>query len=170
MHLYILEIHFIHKISFLHAKSITEAIKRFQRIYTQYAEQVPFHVREVHTNEKIIIDKRTGEVHCIGDNNMLTKCLENLMHLPTPINWVPLLKARQNIIQEPPVFIIDTVCLSKDNSLYNEIGIDMWENILQVSLNNHGEFWNALKGFLKIELLSVCEFEQYIKVKGKRNL
>ncbi len=73
MRLYILEIHFAHKISFLYARTITEDTKKFQRIYTQYAEQVPFHVREVHANEKIIIDTGTGEVHCIGDNNMLRK-------------------------------------------------------------------------------------------------
>ncbi len=46
----------------------------------------------------------------------------------------------------------------------------MWENILQVSLNNYGKFWNALKGFLQIEILSVCGFEQFIKVKGKMRL
>ncbi|PIE91981.1 hypothetical protein CO726_29135 [Bacillus fungorum] len=154
--------------SFLYARTITEAIKRFQGIYTQYAEQVPFYIREVHTNEKIIIDTDTGEVHCIGDNNMLRKCLENLMHSHTPINWVPLLETHQNIIQEPPSFIIDTACLSKDSSLYNKIGIDMWENTLQISLYSHGEFWNALKRFLQIEILSVCELEQFIK--GKRSL
>lgn len=168
MRLYILEINFAHKISFLHATSTSEAIKRFQRIYIQYAEQVPSHIREVHANEKVIMDTRTGEVHCIGDNIILKKCLDNLMHIHTPINWVPSLEVHQNIIQEPVSFIIDIACLNGDDPQYNEVGINTWENILQVSLHESEGFWNALKGFLQIEMVSIFELEQLLKVNGKK--
>lgn len=76
------------KISFLHAIYTKEAIKRLQRVYTQYAVQVPSHVREVHTNEKVILDIRMDEVHYIGDNNMLRKRIHNLMHLNALIKHV----------------------------------------------------------------------------------
>lgn len=154
MRLYILEINFIQKISFLHAKSTSEAIARFQRIYTQYAEQVPNHVRELHDNEKVIIDTITGEIHCIGAPNIIKKCLDNLMHLHTPINRVPSVDIQHNIIQEPVSFIINPICLSEGNSQYNGVGIDTWEN--------------TLKEFLQIEILSVLELERLLKEKGER--
>ncbi|UYX55849.1 hypothetical protein M3Y14_33050 (plasmid) [Bacillus thuringiensis] len=168
MRLYILEINFVHKISFLHATSTSEAIARFQRIYTQYAEQVPSHVREVLENEKVIMDTRTGEIHCIGENSILKKCLDNLMHLHAPIEWVPTLVLHQAVKLDPVSFTIHKACLIKGSLEYNEGGMDVWENILQVSLDNHGEFWDALKGFLWIEIFSISELEKILKVKEKR--
>ncbi|MDX5961087.1 hypothetical protein SIL04_26695 [Bacillus cereus group sp. BfR-BA-00331] len=165
MRLYILEIHFAQKISFLHARTITEAIKRFQRIYTQYAEQVPSHIREVHANETVILDIRTGEVHCIGDNNMLRKCIDNLMHLNAPIEWIPLLEIHQSVKPDLFSITIHKACLIKGSPQYSEVGITFWESILQVSLYDHREFWNALKRFLHIQVLSVSELEQLIKNK-----
>ncbi|HDR4448833.1 TPA: hypothetical protein QCQ08_001440 [Bacillus cereus] len=168
MRLYILEIITAHKISFLNASSTETAIETFQGIYKQYAEQVPFHVREVHPSEKIIMDKMTGEIHCIGDNSILKKCLENLMHLHAQIDWVPSLELNQSVKPNPLSFTIDEACLVKGNPQYNEVGIDVWESILQVSLNDRGEFWNALKNFLNIDVLSVSELEGLIKVKENR--
>ncbi|PFM59883.1 hypothetical protein COJ48_24560 [Bacillus cereus] len=60
-------------------------------------------------------------------------------------------------------FTIQKGCLIKGNPQYNEVGIDVWGSILQVSLIDHGEFWNALKNFLHINVLSVFELEQLIK-------
>ncbi len=166
MRLYILEINSIQKISFLYAISTSEAIKKFQRIYTEYADQVPSHVREVQTNENVILDIRTGEVHCIGNNNMLRKCIDNLMYLNTPIKWIPLLELHQAVKPESVSITINKACLIKGSPKYNEVGITVWESILQVSLNDHIEFWNALKRFLHIQVLSVSELEQLIKIKG----
>lgn len=161
---------FAHKISFLYAKSTDEAIERFAKIYKQYAGQVHAHVRGVHEHEKVIMDTKTGEVHCIGDNLMQRKCLDNLMYSHTPINWVPSLKFHQNTMQESVSFVIDTACFSKGDPQYNEDGINTWENILQVSLHESEKFWDALKGLLQIEILSVCELERFLKVTGKRRL
>ncbi|WP_242311700.1 hypothetical protein [Bacillus cereus group sp. BfR-BA-01331] len=168
MCLYILEIITDHKISFLNATSTETAIETFQGIYKQYAEQVPFHVREVHPSEKIIMDAITCEIHCIGDNSILKKCLENLMHLHAPIDWVPSLELNQTVKPNPLSFTIHEACLLKENPQYNEVGIDFWESILQVSLHDRGEFWNALKNFLNIDVLSVSELEGLIKVKENR--
>ncbi|WP_410994086.1 hypothetical protein [Bacillus cereus] len=168
MRLYILEITTEHKISFINATSIEKAIEAFKRIYKQYAEQVPFYVREIHPNEKIIIDTISGEIHCIGDNSVLTKCLENLMYLNTPIDWVPTLVLYQDVKTDPVSFTIHKACLIKGSPEYNEVGMDVWKSVLQVSLDDHEEFWIALKGFLQIEIFSICELEQVLKVKEKK--
>ncbi|MBN9901107.1 hypothetical protein [Bacillus thuringiensis] len=164
MRLYILEITTEHKISFINATSIEKAIEAFKRIYKHYEEQVPFYVREIHPSEKIIMDTISGEIHCIGDNSVLKKCLENLMHLYTPINWVPTLVLYQDIKTDPISFTIHKACLIKGSPEYNEVGMDVWKSALQVSLDDHREVWNALKTFLHIQVLSVFELEQVIKV------
>ncbi|PEY91610.1 hypothetical protein [Bacillus cereus] len=167
MRLYILEITTEHKISFINATSIEKAIEAFKRIYKHYEEQVPFYVREIHPSEKIIMDTISGEIHCIGDNSVLKKCLENLMHLYTPIDWVPTLVLYQDIKTDPISFTIHKECLIKGSPEYNEVGMDVWKSALQVSLDDHEEFWIALKGFLQIEIFSICELEQVLKVKEK---
>ncbi|WIK98708.1 hypothetical protein QPL86_28505 (plasmid) [Bacillus bombysepticus] len=168
MRLYILEITTEHKISFTNATSIERAIEAFKRIYKHYEEQVPFYVREIHPSEKIIMDAISGEIHCIGDNNVLKKCLENLMHLYTPIDWVPTLVLHQDVKIDPVSFTIHKGCLIKGSPEYNEFGMDAWKSVLHVSLDGHQEFWIALKEFLQIEIFSICELEQILKVKEKR--
>lgn len=148
----------------MNATSIEKAIESFKQIYKQYAEEVPFYVREIHPNEKIIMDTKSGEIHCIGDNSVLKKCLENLMHLYTPIDWVPSLVLHQDVKADPVSFTIHKACFMKGNPEYDEVGMDVWKSVLQVSLDDHGEFWNALKVFLHIQVLSVFELEQAIKV------
>ncbi|WP_255261891.1 hypothetical protein, partial [Bacillus thuringiensis] len=106
----------------------------------------------------------SGEIHCIGDNSVLKKCLENLMHLYTPIDWVPTLVLYQDIKADPVSFTIHKACLIKGNPEYNEVGMNVWKSALQVSLDDHREVWNALKTFLHIQVLSVFELEQVIKV------
>lgn len=167
MRLYILEITTEHKISFINATSIEKAIEAFKRIYKHYEEQVPFYVREIHPSEKIIMDTISGEIHCIGDNSVLKKCLENLMHLHAPIDWVPTLVIYQDAKVDPVSFTIHKACLIQGSPEYNEIGMDAWKNVLQVSLYDHEEFWIALKRFLQIEIFSICELEQVLKVKEK---
>lgn len=164
MRLYILEITTEHKISFINATSIEKAIEAFKRIYKYYKEQVPFYVREIHPSEKIIMDTISGEIHCIGDNSVLKKCLENLMHLYTPIDWVPTLVLNQGVKTDPVSFTIHKACFMKGNPEYNEVGIDVWQSTLQVSLDDHREVWNALKIFLHIQVLSVFELEKVIQV------
>ncbi|HFU7058148.1 TPA: hypothetical protein ACGN81_005248 [Bacillus cereus] len=168
MRLYILEITTEHKISFINATSIEKAIESFKQIYKQYAEQVPFYVREIHPSEKIIMDAINGEIHCIGDNSILKKCIENLMHLLAPIDWVPALVLHQAVKPDPVSFTIHKACLIKESPEYNEVGMDVWKSILQVSLDDPVEFWNALKRFLQIEIFSIFELEQVLKVKEKR--
>ncbi|MEK5115228.1 hypothetical protein [Bacillus sp. FSL R5-0677] len=167
MRLYILEITTEHKISFINATSIERAIEAFKKIYKHYEDHVPYYVREIHPSEKIIIDTISGEIHCIGDNCVLKKCLENLMHLHAPIDWVPTLVFHQDVKPNPVSFTIHKACFIKGSPEYNEFGMDVWENILQVSLDDHGEFWNALKLFLQIEIFSICELEQVLKVKRR---
>ncbi|KLA34168.1 hypothetical protein [Bacillus cereus] len=168
MRLYILEITTEHKISFINATSIERAIEAFKRIYKNYEDHVPYYVREIHPSEKIIMDTISGEIHCIGDNSVLKKCLENLMLLYTPIDWVPTLVLYQDIKADPVSFTIHKACLIKGNPEYNEVGMDVWKRVLQVSLDDHGEFWNALKTFLRIQVLSVQELEQIIKANELR--
>ncbi|MBE7099815.1 hypothetical protein [Bacillus cereus] len=170
MRLYILEITTEHKISFINATSIEKAIETFKRIYKHYEEQVPFHVREIHPSEKIILDTINGEIHCIGDNSTLKKCLENLMHLHAPIDWVPTLVFYQDAKLDPVSFAIHKACLIQGSTEYNEIGMDAWKSVLQVSLDDHEEFWIALKGFLRIEIFSIFELEEVLKIKEKRRL
>ncbi len=43
----------------------------------------------------------SGEIHCIGDNSVLKKCLENLMHLHTPIHCVPTLVLYPDVKADP---------------------------------------------------------------------
>lgn len=167
MRLYILEITTEHKISFINATSIEKAIEAFKRIYKHYEEQVPFYVREIHPSEKIIMDTISGEIHCIGDNSVLKKCLENLMHLYTPIDWVPSLVLHQDLKADPVSFTIHKASLIKGNPEYNEVGMDVWKNVLQVSLDNHEEFWIALKNFLHINVLSAYELERLFKNSNK---
>ncbi|EJR26834.1 hypothetical protein IIG_05157 [Bacillus cereus VD048] len=124
MRLYILEITTEHKIGFINATSIEKAIEAFKRIYKHFAEQVPFYVREIHPSEKIIMDAINGEIHCIGDNSILKKCLENLMHLHAPIDWVPSLEFNQAVKPDPVSFTIHEACLLIGNPQYNEVGID----------------------------------------------
>ncbi|WP_414835574.1 hypothetical protein [Bacillus sp. Ba 3] len=154
MRLYILEITTEHKISFINATSIERAIEAFKRIYKHYKDHVPYYVREIHPSE----------IHCIGDNSVLKKCLQNLMHLYTPIDWVPTLVLYQDVKADPVSFTIHKACLIKGNPEYNEVGMDVWKSALQVSLDDHREVWNALKTFLHIQVLSVFELEQVIKV------
>lgn len=164
MRLYILEITTEHKISFIYATSIEKAIEAFKGIYKHYEKQVPFYVREIHPSEKLIMDTINGEIHCIGDNSVLKKCLENLMHLYTPIDWVPTLVLYQDEKADPVSFTIHKACFMKESPEYNEVGMDVWKSVLQVSLDDHGEFWNALKVFLHIQVLSVFELVQVMKV------
>lgn len=168
MRLYILEITTEHKISFINETSIERAIEAFKRIYKHYEDHVPYYVREIHPSEKIIMDTISGEIHCIGDNSILKKCLENLMHLYTSIDWVPTLVLNQGVKTDPVSFTIHKACFMKGNPEYNEVGMDVWKSVLQVSLDDHGEFWNALKTFLRIQVLSVLELEQIIKVNELR--
>ncbi|MHA4260343.1 hypothetical protein LS996_28620 (plasmid) [Bacillus cereus] len=165
MRLYILEITTEHKISFINATSIEKAIEAFKRIYKHYEEQVPFYVREIHPSEKIIMDTISGEIHCIGDNSVLKKCLEHLMHLYTPIDWVPTLLLYQDIKADPVSFTIHKACLIKGNPEYNEVGMDVWKGALQVSLDDHREVWNALRNFLHIRIISFDTLEQLVNVK-----
>lgn len=90
------------------------------------------------------------------------------MHLHAPIDLVPSLELHQAVEPNSVSFTIQKGCLIKGNPQYNEVGIDVWESILQVSLIDHEEFRNALKNFLHINVLSVFELEQLIKVKGNR--
>jgi len=168
MRLYILEITTEHKISFINATSIERAIEAFKRIYKHYEDHVPYYVREIHPSEKFIMDTISGEIHCIGDNSVLKKCLQNLMHLYTPIDWVPTLVLYQDVKTDTVSFTIHKACFMKGNPEYNEVGMDVWKSVLQVSLDDHGEFWNALKTFLRIQVLSVLELEQIIKVNELR--
>ncbi|EEL61573.1 hypothetical protein ACSYR0_00945 (plasmid) [Bacillus cereus] len=169
MRLYILEITTEHKISFINAPSIERAIEAFKRIYKHYENHVPYYVREIHPSEKIILDTISGEIHCIGDNSVLKKCLENLMHLYTPIDWVPTLVLNQDVKTDTVSFTIHKACFMKGNPEYNEVGMDVWKSVLQVSLDDHGEFWNTLKTFLHIRVISVFELEQEIKVNEIRS-
>ena len=133
MRLYILEITTEHKISFINAASIEKAIEAFKRIYKHYEDKVPFYVREIHPSEKIIMDTISGEIHCIGDTSVLKKCLENLMHLHAPIDWVPTLVFHQDVKSDPVSFAIHKRCLIKGSPEYNEVGVDTWKSVLQVS-------------------------------------
>lgn len=74
----------------------------------------------------------------------------------------------QDVKGDPVSFTIHKACLIEGSSEYNEVGIDVWKSVLQVSLDDHKEFWNALKVFLQIEIFSICELEQVLKVKEKR--
>lgn len=67
------------------------------------------------------------------------------MHLYTPIDWVPTLVLYQDVKTDPVSFTIHKACLKKGNPGYNEVG-------------------NAPKTFLHIQVLSVFELEQVIKV------
>ncbi|TCW53037.1 hypothetical protein EC917_112160 [Bacillus thuringiensis] len=86
------------------------------------------------------------------------------MHLYTPIDWVPTLVLNQDVKADPVSFTIHKACFMKGTPEYNEVGMGVWKSVLQVSLDDHGEFWNALKTFLHIQVLSVLELEQVIKV------
>ncbi|MGG4069126.1 hypothetical protein [Bacillus tropicus] len=48
--------------------------------------------------------------------------------------------------------------------------MDVWKSVLQISLDNHEEFWNALNGFFWIEIFSIYELEQVLKVKEMKRL
>lgn len=63
---------------------------------------------------------------------------------------------------------IDRVSLNEGDPRYNELGINTWKNILQVPLHEPERFWNALKGFLQIEICSILELQQLLKIKSKR--
>ncbi|PEQ26440.1 hypothetical protein CN471_32355 [Bacillus thuringiensis] len=89
------------------------------------------------------------------------------MHLYTPIDWVPTLVLHRDIKADSVSFTIHKACLIQGSPEYNEIGMNAWKNVLQVSLYDHEEFWIALKRFLQIEIFSICELEQVLKVKEK---
>ncbi|PFZ93858.1 hypothetical protein [Bacillus wiedmannii] len=168
MRLYILEITTEHKISFINATSIERAIEAFKRIYKHFKDHVPYYVREIHPSEKIIMDTISSEIHCIGDNSVLKKCLENLMHLHAPIDWVPTLVFHQDVKPDPVSFTIHKACLIQGSAEYSEIGMDAWQSVLQVSLDDYGQFWYALKNYLHIDVLSISELERLIKIKANR--
>lgn len=75
------------------------------------------------------MDTISGEIHCIGDNSVLKKCLENLMHLYTPIDWVPILVLHQDVKADPVSFTIYKAYLIKGNPEYNKVGMDVWKSL-----------------------------------------
>ncbi|PEB54535.1 hypothetical protein COO03_04630 [Bacillus sp. AFS098217] len=150
------------KTSFVKAPSQQEAVKLFKRIYSHLSVYIPSLVREILPEEKIVLDDKTGELHCIGDNNKANDCLLNLMCFYSPVDWVPPIHTCEVEEHESLSFSVHSSCFEEDNEGYNEEGIKAWEHVLRVKLDNDSAFWNALQRFLHIRMVSISALEKLV--------